>query len=171
MALIVNLYGGPGLGKSTTAAGIFFFLKSKGINCELVTEFAKDLTWEGRTTALSNQIYVFGKQHHKLFRVKDKVDVVITDSPLLLSMIYNNYKTYTFNKLVYETYNQFTNVDYFLGRVKKYNPAGRNQTEDEAKQLDNKIHSALKDLNIDFNSIVADSFCASKIANDVIKLL
>lgn len=44
--LIVNLVAGPGTGKSTTMAGVFYKLKSLGIDCEMVTEFAKELVWE-----------------------------------------------------------------------------------------------------------------------------
>lgn len=39
MAIIVNLFGTPGAGKSTGAAYVFSQLKMHGINCELVTEF------------------------------------------------------------------------------------------------------------------------------------
>lgn len=44
--LIVNLFGAPGAGKSTLAAYVFAKLKMAGVNAELVTEFAKDKTWE-----------------------------------------------------------------------------------------------------------------------------
>ena len=40
--IIVNLFGVPGAGKSTGAAYIFSQLKMKGINAELITEFAKE---------------------------------------------------------------------------------------------------------------------------------
>ena len=40
--LVVNLTGAPGAGKSTGAAYVFSQLKMRGINCELVTEYAKD---------------------------------------------------------------------------------------------------------------------------------
>ena len=43
--LVVNLYGAPGSGKSTGAAYIFAKLKMLGVNCELITEFAKDKVW------------------------------------------------------------------------------------------------------------------------------
>lgn len=39
---VINLFGQPGAGKSTGAAYIFSQLKLRGINAELVTEFAKD---------------------------------------------------------------------------------------------------------------------------------
>jgi ABC-type glutathione transport system ATPase component len=54
--IMVNIYGGPGCGKSTTAAGVFTLLKIHKIDCELVTEFAKDLTWENRHKTLENQL-------------------------------------------------------------------------------------------------------------------
>ena len=36
--LIVNLFGGPGTGKSTLMARIFSELKVQGYDCEMVTE-------------------------------------------------------------------------------------------------------------------------------------
>ena len=87
--LVVNLFGAPGAGKSTGAAYIFSQLKMLGINAELVTEFAKDMVWCNNQEALSNQAYMFGQQLYRISRLEDKVDVVITDSPVFLSAIYN----------------------------------------------------------------------------------
>ena len=87
--LIVNLCGGPGCGKSTAAAYISYYLKKSGVNCELATEFAKDMTWEMNLTALDCQPYIFGEQCWKIDRCKDKVSVIVTDSPLFLSAAYN----------------------------------------------------------------------------------
>ena len=44
--IVINLFGAPGAGKSTGAAYIFALLKMAGIEAELVTEFAKDITRE-----------------------------------------------------------------------------------------------------------------------------
>lgn len=52
--IVVSLYAGPGAGKSTLAAYTFSKLKMLGVNCELVTEFAKDKVWEKNNTALDN---------------------------------------------------------------------------------------------------------------------
>ena len=87
--IIVSLFGAPGAGKSTLSAYIFAKLKMLGVNCELVTEFAKDKVWEKNNEALSNQIYIFAKQYYRISRCADKVDVIITDSPLFLSPFYN----------------------------------------------------------------------------------
>lgn len=59
-ALVINLFGAPGAGKSTGAAYIFSRLKMVGLNAELVTEFAKDKVWEGATAPFENQLYILG---------------------------------------------------------------------------------------------------------------
>jgi len=133
--LVVNLYGGPGSGKSTMAARIFACLKEKGINAELATEYAKDMTWQQSNHVLTNQIYVFGKQQHRLWRLKGKVEVIVTDAPLLNSIVYTNHIS-EFEDLVLQQFHSFQNYDIFLNRVKRYNPSGRSQNEEEAKMID-----------------------------------
>ena len=86
--LIVNLYGGPGTGKSSGAAYIFSKLKMAGIDAEYVTEFAKDKVWENNTEAFKCQFYISGKQAFRISRCFGKVDVIITDSPIVLGKIY-----------------------------------------------------------------------------------
>ena len=81
---------GPGSGKSTGAAYIFAKLKMAGINCEYVTEYAKDKTWEGAKEELNCQIYITGKQVWRMTRVYGKVDVIVTDSPIALGSQYTD---------------------------------------------------------------------------------
>ena len=52
--ICICLYASPSSGKSTMAANVFSKLKMLGINCELVTEFAKDLVWDNSMTELSD---------------------------------------------------------------------------------------------------------------------
>ncbi len=85
---VINLFAGPGAGKSTTAAGLFYRMKKEGMNVELCTEYAKELVWDNAIDKLQDQLYVFAKQNHKLERLKTKVDYVITDSPLILCNYY-----------------------------------------------------------------------------------
>ena len=41
--LVVNLFGGPGTGKSTTMAHVFAELKWRGYDCEMSNEYAKEV--------------------------------------------------------------------------------------------------------------------------------
>jgi nicotinamide riboside kinase len=146
--IVINLFAGPGTGKSTSCAQIFAELKHQGINCEMVREFAKDKVWENSLDVLNDQIYIFGKQQHRMKILVEQVDVIITDSPLLLSIVYDKSNNQNFKNLVVDTYNEFKNINIFLVREKPYNPKGRIQNEEKAKLLDIEIKSLLTELNI-----------------------
>lgn len=142
LSKVINLFAGPGAGKSTLASGVFYHLKSAGLNCELVTEFAKDLTWSKRNECLKCQPYILGKQYNKLFRLNGKVDYIITDSPLLLSVIYNT-KHHSLNQLAFDLFNEFNNINFFVIRVKDYLQIGRSQTFEESLLIDQAIINML----------------------------
>lgn len=148
--VIINMYGGPGCGKSTLAARIFSEMKCEGINCELVTEYAKDLVWREMHKVKQDEIYIFAKQQHKLKMISPNVDYIITDSPLLLPIIYDTTGNTKFYDLVLHEYNSYNNVNFLLRRFKEYNPAGRNQTEVEAKSLDTLIEHTLNIYHIPY---------------------
>lgn len=157
--IVVNLTGAPGAGKSTGAATIFAELKKAGVNAELVTEFAKDKTWEHNILALGCQEYVFGKQSYRLRRCRDDVDVIVTDSPLPLGLIYNNNPAldHHFTEVVMNIFNTYENINFFINRVKPYNPKGRNQTAEESDQLSIAIKDLYNRLNIGFTEINGDN--------------
>lgn len=137
---VINLFGGPGTGKSTLAAALFADLKMKGINAELVTEFAKDLVWTERTKELKDQVYIFGKMYHKLWRLQGKVDVVICDSPLPLCIYYADETTpERFDGFVMEAFDQFKNTNVLCARTFAYQQEGRYQDEEEAKRVHTDI--------------------------------
>jgi ABC-type oligopeptide transport system ATPase subunit len=150
---IINLFGGPGTGKSTIAALVFGELKKKGYEIELVTEYAKDKVWEESYKTLENQIYVFGKQLHRIWRIKNKVNFIITDSPILLSIIYDKEKNDNLKRLVLDVHNNFNNINILIKRDTIYNPNGRFQNEIEAKLIDKQIMNLLKNNSIDFHEI------------------
>lgn len=153
--LVVNLFGAPGAGKSTGAAYIFSRLKMAGINAELVTEFAKDKVWEESKAVFKNQAYIFGKQYFRISRLQDKVDVVITDSPILLSSFYNTDDTLgiEFDALIKKIFNSYESLNVFVNRVKPYNPAGRFQTESESDTLGAEMHYFLAKMEVECKEI------------------
>lgn len=148
--LVVNLYGGPSTGKSTTCAGVFFELKSSGLNCEMSLEWAKEKVWAQEEVTLANQLYVFGKQFHRIWRLLDKVDVIITDAPLLNSILYYQGDNEHFPRMVFEEHQKLNNFNVFLERVKPFNPSGRLQDEEQSKGLDVRIRGILDYLDQDY---------------------
>lgn len=170
-AVIVNLFGGPGAGKSTMAAGLFSELKWRGINCELATEYAKEKVWEESYAIFENQIYIFGKQLQRVLRVKDKVDVVITDSPIILIILYNKLLSGKFDELIMEIFNSFENLNYYIVRKKKYMRKGRLQTLDEALELDERTEKLLKSNNVKYSTILGERASTEILADEIVGYL
>lgn len=156
--LILNLFGEPSCGKSTMASYIFSQLKIKGINCEYVTEFAKDKVYENNAEVFKNQAYIFGKQYFKMSRVSDKVDVIITDSPLFLSILYNNNDILgeNFNNMVLDVFNSFHNVNIMLHRNHEYKNEGRLHDEEQSNQIRNDLINLLDKYKINYNIAESD---------------
>ena len=163
---IINLFGGPGAGKSTSAAFIFAELKMRGVDCELVREFAKYKTWERNLKIFDNQTYIFGKQSYKMSILHGEVDVVITDSPLMLSVIYETTSEHLKNHVM-ELFNSYNNINYFIERTNPYKINGRHQDEKEAIKLDQKVISCLELNDISFKYINSNREGYKYIVNDV----
>lgn len=163
----------PGAGKSTGAAYIFSQLKMNGVNAELITEFAKDKVWEKNKEVFKNQAYLFGKQSFKMSRCRDKVDCIVTDSPLPLSIFYNNDKVLgeDFNRTVLNVFTSYNNMNYLLLRNKPYNPIGRHQSEEESDALKEPMINLLRSRNIGYTEVFGDIEGYAKIVNDVLKAL
>jgi len=170
---VVNLFAGPGAGKSTTRAGLFYLMKQAGLNVEETTEYAKDLTWDNNTSILSDQLYILAKQNRKLQRIKNKVDFALTDAPLLLNLHYTplEYLPLNYRHMVFELWDTYDNLNFLIRRVKRYNPIGRNQTEDQARVIDIKIQELLDHNKIKYAEIVGDSTAPEKIFSCIKELL
>lgn len=146
--LIINLYGAPSAGKSTGAAYIFYQLKLKGVDVELVTEFAKDKLYEQSKQAFDNQAYIFGKQFFRMSRLEKAVDVIVTDSPLMLQAYYAEKYEFPYADELIALVRKVVSLEnarnFFLERVKPYNPKGRFQTENESDEIANELKAFLK---------------------------
>lgn len=172
MTKVINLIGGPGVGKSTVATGLFSEMKQRKISCEYVSEYAKEVTWEETFKLLENQIHVFSEQFRRQFRLINKVSYIITDSPLILNSIYFNYylqkltkeeikqgfkfQDYYINlveQFFDESFMAFDNMTYLLTRVKDYDTKGRNQTLEESKTIDVDIKQKLNQGNIKYQTL------------------
>jgi len=152
---VINLIGGPGSGKSTGAAYVFSQLKMHGINCEYVPEWAKEAVWERRGKPFENQLYVLGKQSYRMSRLRGEVDVIITDSPILMGAYYCQSLPYAedFTKVLLGVHEEYDNINIFIERVKPYNPKGRFQNEEGAKKIDEEIQKLYARFNKGMNVV------------------
>lgn len=170
--IVINFLGGPGSGKSTGAAYVFSRLKLMGVNCELITEYAKDLVWENNDIALSNQIHVFGEQYQRMYRCLEKVDVLLTDSPLILSSIYSKDKNIyneDFDRFVLNVFNSFNNLNFFVTRVKPYVQSGRIENEHESSIVSKIILDFLCKNDISYIDVKGDISGYNKITDMVLE--
>jgi hypothetical protein len=163
---IINLYGGPGTGKSTSAAYFYYLLKAEGKNVELVREYVKDWAWEGRKISTYDQIYFLGKQVRRESMLYGKVDWIVTDSPVMMNLYYaQRYcspslaagigeATFSFYRQAAEDGHKHIHV--FLKRNKPYLSEGRYQTEAEAIEIDEGVNNLLNKLNIPILECPAD---------------
>jgi hypothetical protein len=157
----INLYAGPGSGKSTTAAWLFSELKVLGYSIELTSEYVKAWSYSRRPINQFDQIYLLGKQMQYEYRyISNGVKNIVTDSPVLLSCIYAElyypdlgiHKPMTEIAQAYE--NSHPGLNIFLDRGEKfYDSNGRYQTYEEAKMVDKLILDKLAETKTDFIKI------------------
>lgn len=192
MTLYVNLYAAPGAGKSTVAANVYGFLKLSGVNTELVREYAKDQIWQETEATLAYPIYVFAKQYHAMARLRGKVEVVVSDSPLMLSLWYalprhrskahrdkvafgvvppqQPFALDEFAALVRAEHNLMRpSYDFWIERLKGYLQAGRGTTEAEAIQMDVDMRAWLADEDVTPIPVPGDHDAARTIGGLVLR--
>jgi hypothetical protein len=170
MSVVVNCLGGPGVGKSVLAAELFIKMKKLGVCCELVTEYPKELVWEENHRAIRDQLYVFATQAYRQELLRDKVDVIVTDSPLLLSCIYNRDQTSpVFKRLVMERFNTYRNVNFLIQRSAVFEQTGRIHNLEESTRLDREIKNWMVRYKIKFTRVWVEKYDLDSLVNQILK--
>lgn len=154
-AIVINLAGGPGCGKSILASDIFSALKKKFIECDLSSEYIKRKLREEAKKVVQNQIYIFAKQQFQLFGMKDNVEVIITDSPIFFSAVYDESKCSLLRKLIMKEYGNYNNLTYLLQRNDDvpYEQEGRYQDLNGAKKVDNSMKEFMDKNDIKYKKL------------------
>ncbi len=154
-ALIVNIIGGPGVGKSIIASDLFSALKRRFISSDISHEYIKKKLRERALKAVESQIYIFAKQQFQLYSMKDEVDVIITDSPLLLCAVYDKTKCPLLKGLILKEYNKYDNLNYLLLRNQDvpYEQEGRYQDAEGAKKVDIQMIEFLNNEGVEYKSV------------------
>lgn len=165
---VVNILGGPGVGKSTVATDLFSKMKRRQLKVELLYEFAKWVVYDQHTSLLTEQDYIVANQHRQQRRLVGQVDYAVLDSSLLLGLCYlpPNYPP-SFSAFVLDTFMSYTNINIFLTRNPDipYETFGRTQTEDEAKDVDTKVKMLLDLHHIPYYEVMSGSDSADQILN------
>lgn len=156
MTKIINIFGAPGSGKSTLAFGLMYYLKMKGVDCELSHEWIKMKVYEGSPYPFHDQLYTYAKQNKQLKQLNGKVDYIITDSPSVQCVAYVETEPKIYPQMALDYFNQYDNLNFFLTRTHKYQPSGRNQTEEQAAQVGDMILGMLNDLKIPYTILPAN---------------
>jgi hypothetical protein len=168
--ICVNLFGGAGIRKSTIACTVHGLCKIHGITSEYTGEYAKDLAWEGRLALKVNQMKLFGEQHHKQWRLNGQVDIIISDSPLLLSSVYRTSDT-LMDAIILQEHNKYDNMNFYLRRKSDYVKKGRHETKKEAITIDKKILKMLSDKHIPFDIIDGEWYASNYVLEKILKRL
>lgn len=158
--LVVNFYGGPGCGKTTAALELTAALKKAGYNVEYVSEFAKQLVLENKTELLKDQQYVTDGQYDLLNRIRNNADVIVTDSPVLLGLVYGKYNGISdeYARKIRSYYDSFDNFNMFVERPvgSAFQTEGRVHDESQSVQLDGEIKDMLGAQKVFYGSYKRD---------------
>ena len=169
----VNVFGGPGSGKSTIAAWLFSQLKEAGRKIEHINEWIKTMAWQKSVPTSYDQIYVFAKQLRREDLLVRNGIPIITDSPLPLQLAYvrKNFERF-YDPLAgilrcFE--HDYPSFNIWLRRMTPYRVEGRYEDLDEAKVLDGIIREqlglfsgsyvSLNPLDIEERKALAEELC------------
>ena len=156
MTKVINIFGAPGAGKSTLAFGLAYKLKLKGIQVDLAHEWIKEKLYENNPYPFHDQLYTYAKQNKKLNQLNGKVDYIITDSPSVQCVAYNEKEPKVYDQMALDYFNQYDNLNFFIERTHQYQPSGRTQTEEQANIVGNKIKEMSDRLNIKYTVVPAN---------------
>jgi len=147
----INIFGGPGAGKTTQALEIAYYLRTRGVEIEYVDEYVKEWAYDGRIPSPLDQIYISGQQFYKEVRVLSHgIPHIITDSPMLLAGLYARY--YGGDEEVGELIDakadfldkRFPFLNIYIERDEAlFNESARLQNLEESKSIDTMILNLL----------------------------
>jgi hypothetical protein len=163
---VVNFCAGPSAGKTTNALELASMLKRARLNVGYIPEYAYELVLQENWTALDDQLHVLGEQAHRQYRALDKLDWIVTDCPLFLTLHYSqqankkfqdtavSHWKYALNQLALQTFCRYDNLTYFVERGdRQFLQAGRVQNEEESKKIDGSVLKILEDSTIPYKRV------------------
>lgn len=119
-------------------------MKVLGIKCELVTEYAKDLSYEKPDGKVwPSQWEILKEQTKRLERLDGKVDFAITDSPLPHVVLYASRWDDLLRFHAWDSFHSYDNVNYRIRRVKPFQSYGRVHNVQQAAKVSASLDAIL----------------------------
>ena len=152
----INFFGGPACGKSLSAANIRSQLGFYGYSVDLIEEVVKEWAYVQQDPSDSDTFFLQASQIRKEdIRLRSGVDIVVTDSPVVLQYFYGCYHGDPFcESMLYsarEWEKKYKSLNIFLKREESfYKNVGRFQQIEEAKKIDEEIKVLLDDMHVKY---------------------
>jgi hypothetical protein len=156
---VINLFGGPGSGKTNTCSALHSALKSEGKSIEQSLEHPKELMYDdrykNRRPSLYEEVWFFGEQCRRLTIYLGNVDLVVTDKPLLMNAWYASKTDSALGAVMLSMWqcvakqlagDGHKQINLYLERIAPYQQEGRYQSEEEARATDPEIRAFLIDI-------------------------
>jgi AAA domain len=168
---VINLFGAPSAGKSTTMLGLTYHMKLMGLSVENTPEFIKEMIYEGSKTELfGGQLYVLGEQNRRIARLNGKNDFAVTDCPLPLIGYYTppDYAK-GFEDFVKNLNNTYDNVNYYIERKHEFENEKRVHSEDQALEIERKLPKYLDSFGVKYKTVESGENLVQVIIDDLIE--
>jgi len=153
---VINFFGAPGVGKTTKTLELTSLMKKTQLDVEPSLEIVKEYIYSGANVLLAYQNFIFAQQERQLRILEDSKEneFVITDAPLLNNVFYapKKYPVF-FKELVFEIFNSYDNVNFFVRRTHPYSHQGRIHNEKESDKITNQMYAFLINYNVPFIEI------------------
>ena len=158
-SVYVNVFGGPGSGKSTMAYAVAAELKARGYTAECVGEVIKDCIYDAARGddeakrlldgSVESQEELYRRQSAREHRLDGLVQFVVTDSPSVLGLAYlagdaDEDRAARLAMLAQDEFDAQASVNVIVARDGAYDPRARLHDEAEAARLDADVRSLVE---------------------------
>lgn len=159
--LRINILSGAGAGKSTLAAKIFTELKHSHYNTELVTEAVKIKAYKKEPIIPFEQVILFAQQMYaEEVLLHHGVDIIVSDSPVWLAVIYASIKTDYYVSLgnIAKFFDKtYPSLNLLIERTVPYTQFGRYKDKANAIEIDDLIKNYLDEHRIPYYNVNVES--------------
>lgn len=169
---VINFFGAPGVGKTRSTMLLTAHMKEAGVDVEASLEVVKEYIHTKNYNLLNYQHYIFAQQDRQLQILQDsnEVEFAITDAPLLHSIQYGQEMyPFSYQELVFDFFNAYDNINYFITRNHAYSHQGRVHDEAQSDAISRKLKSFLINSGVPFKEIKSTDDLKEVVMKDLLE--